>query len=229
MKRIIVAIDGFSSSGKSTMARHLASSVGYRYIDTGAMYRAVTLFGMREGLVTPDHVDVEGLVDRLSDITIDFKVNPSTGQQDTMLNGENVEREIRTLQVSNLVSPVAAIPGVRHRLVQLQQSMGRDGAVVMDGRDIGTVVFPNAQMKIFCNASPERRARRRMAELQTKGEDVSYEQVLENVVKRDHIDSTRAEGPLKCAPDAITLDNSEMTIEQQDAFMLNLFNSIVKE
>lgn len=228
-KKIIVAIDGFSSSGKSTMARHLAKAVGYRYIDTGAMYRAVTLWAMRHALANREKgVDADSLISFLPQISLDFRVMPDSDQQVTLLNGEDVEKEIRSLEVSELVSPVAAIPGVRHRLVQLQQQMGQTGGVVMDGRDIGTVVFPQAQLKIYCDASPEERARRRVAELAQKGQQASYEQVLKNVLERDHIDSTRSEGPLRCAPDAIRLNNSAMTIEQQDAFLLELFQKTLQ-
>lgn len=227
MSKIIVAIDGYSSSGKSTMARHLASAVGYRYIDTGAMYRAVTLWAMRHGLASSaSGVDAQGLSSRLDQIHIDFKVNPD-GSQVTLLNGEDVEHEIRSLEVSSLVSPVAAIAPVRHRLVNLQQQMGCERGIVMDGRDIGTVVFPDAELKIFCDASAEQRARRRTAELQARGDNVSYEDILANVRERDRIDTTRSEGPLRCADDAIRLDNSEMTIEEQDRRLIELFETAV--
>ncbi len=222
---IIIAIDGYSSSGKSTMAKQLAMNIGYRYIDSGAMYRAVTLYGMRHGLVTTDgEVDVPKLISSLPDIHIDFHLEGD--RQFTMLNGENVENEIRTLGVSNCVSPVAAIPEVRHALVKMQREMGERKGIVMDGRDIGTVVFPNAEMKVFCDASAERRAERRYKELTDKGEKVSYEDVLANVIKRDHIDETRDESPLRCADDAVRLDNSKMTIDEQNRWLIDLFNKI---
>lgn len=223
---IIIAIDGYSSSGKSTMAKQLAMNIGYRYIDSGAMYRAVTLYGMRHGLVTTDgEVDVPKLISSLPDIHIDFHLEGD--RQFTMLNGENVENEIRTLGVSNCVSPVAAIPEVRHALVKMQREMGERKGIVMDGRDIGTVVFPNAEMKVFCDASAERRAERRYKELTDKGEKVSYEDVLANVIKRDHIDETRDESPLRCADDAVRLDNSKMTIDEQNRWLIDLFNKII--
>ncbi|WP_297066700.1 (d)CMP kinase [uncultured Duncaniella sp.] len=223
--KIIIAIDGYSSSGKSTMARKLAKTIGYRYIDSGAMYRAVTLYAMRHGFIRPDGaVDTESLVASLPLINIDFRVDEN-GQQ-TMLNGEIVENEIRTLEVSNHVSPVAAIPAVRHSLVRMQREMGQTKGIVMDGRDIGTVVFPDAEMKVFCNATPERRAERRFKELTAKGISVTYEDVLANVTERDHIDMTREESPLRCADDAVALDNSAMTIDEQNDWLLNLYNSI---
>ncbi len=222
---ITIAIDGYSSSGKSTMAKALAKTIGYRYIDSGAMYRAVTLYAMRENLIGKDGlIDVEALVKALPGLTIDFEV--SGDSQSTLLNGENVEKEIRTLEVSNNVSPVAAIPEVRHALVKMQQALGKEGGIVMDGRDIGTTVFPQAEMKVFCNASAEKRATRRFLELQAKGEKVDYDSVLANVLSRDHIDETRKESPLRRAADAVDLDNSSMTVEEQNEFLLNLFNSI---
>lgn len=223
--KIIIAIDGYSSSGKSTMARRLAKTIGYRYIDSGAMYRAVTLYAMRHNLINPDGtVDAPRLETALPEISIDFKVD-GDGQQ-TLLNGEIVENEIRTLEVSNHVSPVAAIPAVRHALVKMQRAMGRTKGIVMDGRDIGTVVFPHAEMKVFCNATPERRAERRFKELTQKGATVTYEEVLANVMQRDHIDMTREESPLRCADDAVMLDNSAMTIDEQNDWLLNLYRSI---
>ncbi len=223
---IIIAIDGYSSSGKSSMARQLAKTIGYRYIDSGAMYRAVTLYAMRHDLIDADGtVDTAGVISALPDIKIDFDVNGDS--QSTVLNGENVEREIRTLAVSNHVSPIAAIPEVRHALVKMQQAMGKSKGIVMDGRDIGTVVFPDAEMKVFCDASADERARRRVAELQAKGEAVTFEDVLENVKKRDYIDENRAESPLRCAEDAVRLDNSSMSIPEQNQWLLNLYNSIL--
>lgn len=210
------------------MARRLAKTIGYRYIDSGAMYRAVTLYAMRHDLINPDgSVKADELQNALPDIHIDFKVG-NDGQL-TTLNGEIVETEIRSLEVSNHVSPVAAIPAVRHALVKMQREMGDSKGIVMDGRDIGTVVFPDAEMKVFCNATPERRAERRFRELSEKGVAVSYDDVLANVMERDHIDMTRDESPLRCADDAVKLDNSAMTIDEQNEWLLNLYNSIVKQ
>lgn len=224
--KIIIAIDGYSSSGKSTMARQLAKNISYRYIDSGAMYRAVALYAMRHCLVSADGtVDKEGLISALPGISIDFHLEGD--RQYTMLNGENVEHEIRSLEVSNCVSPVAAIAEVRHALVKMQREMGESKGIVMDGRDIGTVVFPAAEMKVFCDASAEKRAERRYKELTDKGEKVTYEEVLVNVVKRDHIDETRDESPLRCADDAIRLDNSGMTIEEQNKWLIDLYNKII--
>ena len=223
--KIIIAIDGYSSSGKSTMARRLAKTIGYRYIDSGAMYRAVTLYAMEHGLIKPDgNVDAERLTEMLPEINVDFTLDGD--RQFTTLNGRVVEDEIRSLEVSSHVSPVAAIPSVRHALVRMQRAMGEEKGIVMDGRDIGTVVFPQAEMKVFCNASPQKRAERRYEELREKGKDVSSDEVLANVVERDRIDTTRAESPLRCAPDAVKLDNSSMTIEEQNEWLLNLYNSI---
>lgn len=220
---IIIAIDGFSSSGKSTMARRLAATVGYRYLDTGAMYRAVTLYALDHGLFLPDSTpDTSAIIAALPSIHIDFAVQPD-GTQHTLLNGKDVEAEIRRLRVSEAVSPVAAIAEVRHAMVAKQQELGRDKGIVVDGRDIGTVVFPDAELKIYVDASAETRARRRFKEMVEKGAAVNYEEVLANVVHRDHIDSTRAESPLRRADDAIALDNSEMTLEEQDAWLLEQF------
>lgn len=226
-KKIIVAIDGFSSSGKSTMAKQLAKTIGYRYIDSGAMYRAVTLYALRHGMVSADgSVDTDALVKALPGIEIDFR--PDADGQHTLLNGEDVEKEIRSLQVSSSVSPVAAIPAVRHDLVAKQQAFGKGRGIVMDGRDIGTTVFPDAELKIYVNAPAATRARRRWIELQQKGDTTStYEDVLRNVESRDHIDMTRAESPLRRADDAIDLDNSDMTIEQQNEWLLDKFNKAV--
>ena len=227
-KKINVAIDGTSSSGKSTMAKALAKSVGYTYIDTGAMYRSVALFCLRHGLITDGKVDVERLFPMLPDINISFKIED--GKQITYLNGENVENEIRGLEVSNNVSLVAAIAEVRHAMVRLQQEMGKNKGVVMDGRDIGTVVFPNAEMIVYVDASPETRAQRRYDELKAKGDTTTtYEEVLENVKYRDHLDQTREESPLRKADDAIVLDNSHMTIEEQNQWLLDLYNSITSK
>lgn len=227
-KRLItIAIDGFSSSGKSTMAKVLAKNIGYAYIDTGAMYRAVTLYCLNNNLIDGDTVNTEQLEKDMPNIDISFSVNPETGASQTMLNGKNVEKEIRDMRVSGKVSIVAAIPFVRHALVRQQQKMGKSKGIVMDGRDIGTVVFPNAEMKVYVDASPETRAQRRYDELRAKGDtSVTYEEVLENVKSRDHIDQTREESPLRKADDAIVLDNSHMTIEEQNKWLLDLYLSI---
>lgn len=226
-KLITIAIDGFSSSGKSTMAKVLAKNIGYAYIDTGAMYRAVTLYCLNNNLIDGDTVNTEQLEKDMSGIDISFSVNPETGASQTMLNGKNVEKEIRDMRVSGKVSIVAAIPFVRHALVHQQQKMGESKGIVMDGRDIGTVVFPNAEMKVYVDASPETRAQRRYDELRAKGDtSVTYEEVLENVKSRDHIDQTREESPLRKADDAIVLDNSHMTIEEQNKWLLDLYISI---
>ncbi|MCI9055262.1 MAG: (d)CMP kinase [Muribaculaceae bacterium] len=226
--KITVAIDGFSSSGKSTMARRLASAVGYRYIDSGAMYRAVALFGLDNGFVSSDgDVNADALVDALPRISIDFVPQPD-GSQHTTLNGVDVESQIRQLRVSNVVSPVAAIPAVRHRLVAMQQAFGVEKGIVMDGRDIGTTVFPDAELKIYVDASAETRAQRRFKELVEKGSAVTYEEVLANVVHRDHIDQTREESPLRKASDAISLENSSMTLDEQDRWLIDQFERVVQ-
>lgn len=225
--RIIVAIDGFSSSGKSTMARRLASEVGYRYVDSGAMYRAVALYALENGMVS-DHgdVDTDRLAASLDDIVIDFEPQ-ADGSQHTLLNGQDVETFIRQLRVSNVVSPVAAIPAVRHRLTDLQRQMGRSRGIVMDGRDIGTTVFPDAELKIYLDASAATRAQRRFKELVEKGSHVTYEEVLANVVHRDEIDRTRTESPLRRADDAVDLDNSRMTLDEQDRWLRARFDETI--
>ncbi len=225
-KKIIIAIDGFSSSGKSTMAKELARRIGYRYIDSGAMYRAVTLYALEHGMILDGgNVDTAALTAALDDIRIDFQ--PCADGQHTLLNGRDVEKEIRSLRVSSSVSPVAVIPAVRHALVAQQQAFGKERGIVMDGRDIGTTVFPDAELKIYVNAPAETRARRRWLELQQKGDtDTTYEQVLENVVSRDHIDMTREESPLRRADDAVDLDNSDMSIEQQNAWLIDQYNRV---
>lgn len=226
-KKIIIAIDGFSSSGKSTMARALAAAVGYRYVDTGAMYRAVTLWAIEHGLIGTDGViNVDALTSLLPDIHIDFR--PETDGQHTLLNGRDVEREIRGMDVSNHVSRVAAIPAVRHHLVALQQRMGQSRGIVMDGRDIGTTVFPDAELKIYLTASAETRARRRYDELSRKGTPASYEEVLANVQQRDHADMTRAESPLRRADDALDLDNSQMSLDRQNQWLIERFNEALQ-
>ncbi|MEP2239302.1 MAG: (d)CMP kinase [Maribacter sp.] len=215
MKKITIAIDGFSSTGKSTLAKQLAKKLEYVYVDTGAMYRAVTLFAMKSGFVDAGKVDEDALVSSLGDIELNFIFNSDVGFAEMYLNGENVEKEIRTMPVSKNVSQVSVIQAVREKLVAMQQAMGMDKGIVMDGRDIGTVVFPNAELKIFMTASPEKRAVRRYKELLDRGEDVDYEDILENVQKRDYIDSNRAISPLKRAEDAIEFDNSDLGLEDQ--------------
>lgn len=228
MKRIIVAIDGFSSCGKSTLAKDLAKAVGYAYVDTGAMYRSVTLYCLQNGLVKDNEVDEEKLRMSLPDIKISFQYNAEKKRNETYLNGENVEEEIRSLRVSNVVSIVSAIGFVRKAMVMQQQSYSIDRGVVMDGRDIGTVVFPDAELKIFVTASPEVRARRRYAELTAKDDKVTMEEILENVKQRDYLDQNRKESPLRQAEDAIVLDNSEMTIPQQNEWLLERFRERTK-
>ena len=225
--KIIIAIDGYSSSGKSTMARDLAKRIGYVYVDSGAMYRAVTLYALRHNMAKDGKVDITSLIAALPDIKISFQPAGADGIQHTLLNGEDVERMIREMEVSSMVSPVAVIPEVRHHLTTLQQQYGKEKGIVMDGRDIGTTVFPEAEMKVFVNASPEERARRRVLELHEKGEDVSYDEVLKNILERDHIDTTRKESPLRKAEDAHELNNDNMTLKEQEEWLLNLFNSIV--
>lgn len=227
-KLITIAIDGFSSSGKSTMAKALAARINYRYIDSGAMYRAVALFALQHNMIDAENnVDTASLIKSLPEIKIDFIQAPDG--QHTLLNFVDVEKEIRSMRVSSAVSPVAAIPEVRHRLVAMQQQFGKEKGIVMDGRDIGTTVFPDAELKIFVNASAETRAQRRFKELMEKGENPTYEEVLANVVNRDHIDQTRAESPLRKADDAILLDNSDMTADEQLAILTDLYNKVVSE
>ena len=229
MKTITIAIDGHSSSGKSTMAKDLAREIGYTYIDTGAMYRAVTLYALRHHLFEGDTIQEAALKQALPDIQIAFRPNEVTGRPDTYLNGCCVEQEIRGMEVADHVSQVAALGFVREALVAKQQEMGRAKGVVMDGRDIGTVVFPDAELKFFITASPEVRAQRRMAELQAKGESASYEEVLANIRKRDYLDTHREVGPLRQADDARVLDNSNMTIPEQKAWLLAQFHEVVDE
>lgn len=217
-KKIIIAIDGFSSSGKSTMARALAGRLGYRYIDSGAMYRAVTLFAIENGLCEGNRVNVDALVSALPGISIDFSIQQD-GSQHTVLNGRDVENEIRSIAVSSMVSEVAAIPAVRRDLVAKQQAFGAGKGIVMDGRDIGTTVFPDAELKVYVNAPAYTRAMRRYKELLAKGDNVDFNDILANVEHRDLIDTTRAESPLRRADDAIDLDNSNMTLEQQDRWL----------
>lgn len=220
MKKITIAIDGHSSCGKSTMAKDLARELGYVYIDTGAMYRAVTLYAIEADLFQEQDVDTEKLKAEMQNIHITFQFNPETGRPDTYLNNVRVEDRIRTMEVSSKVSLIAAIDFVRSAMVAQQQEMGQGGGVVMDGRDIGTTVFPNAELKIFVTASAEVRAERRYKELTGKGEECNYEEILENVIERDRIDSTRAVSPLRQADDAIVLDNSNLTIEEQKDWLI---------
>jgi len=224
MKKITIAIDGYSSCGKSTMAKDLARRVGYVYVDTGAMYRSVTLYALRHGLFCDDgSIKAAELEAQMPQINISFRLNEETGRPDTYLNGECVEQEIRSLEVSNHVSPIAALPFVRTAMVAQQQQMGKDKGVVMDGRDIGTVVFPDAELKIFVTASAKVRAQRRYDELQQKGMPADYDDILKNVEERDYIDSHREVSPLRRADDAIELDNSNMTIEEQNQWLMKRF------
>lgn len=227
MRKITIAIDGFSSCGKSTMAKDLAKEIGYIYIDSGAMYRAVTLYCLRNNLFNDDGgIDAVALEKHIGDIKISFRLNDITSRPETLLNGENVETEIRTMEVSSKVSIVAALGFVREALVKLQQEMGKNKGIVMDGRDIGTVVFPDAELKIFVIASAEIRAKRRYDELTAKGQTVSYEEILANVVERDRIDQTREVSPLRKADDAIVLDNSDMSIPEQKIWLKNVFDKV---
>ena len=230
MKKITVAIDGHSSCGKSTMAKDLARRVGYVYVDTGAMYRCVTLYALRHGLFREDgSIKTDELQQAMGDIRITFVFNPETGRPDTFLNGERVEDTIRSLEVSSHVSPIAAIPFVREAMVAQQQQMGLEGGIVMDGRDIGTVVFPNAELKIFVTASAGVRARRRYDELVQKGMPADYADILKNVEERDYIDSHREVSPLRQADDALLLDNSNMTIDEQNAWLMERFEQATNQ
>lgn len=229
MKKIIVAIDGHSSCGKSTMAKDLAREVGYIYVDTGAMYRAVTLFAMRNNLFDAEgNINTERLEQLLPEVKISFKLDPETSRPMACLNGEVVEQEIRSLEVSQHVSPIAALPFVRAKLVEQQQAMGKEKGIVMDGRDIGTVVFPEAELKIFVTASAEIRAQRRYKELQAKGMPADFDDILKNVEERDYIDSHRSTSPLRQADDALVLDNSHLTIEEQKKWLMEKFNEKTK-
>ena len=224
MKKITIAIDGYSSCGKSTMAKDLARRIGYVYVDTGAMYRTVTLYALRNGLFAEDgSVLTEQLEKHMGNINITFQFNPETQKPDTYLNGELVEKEIRSLEVSNHVSPIAAVPFVRTAMVAQQQAMGQEGGIVMDGRDIGTTVFPQAELKIFVTASAEVRAQRRYDELVSKGMPEPYEDILKNVVERDYIDTHREVSPLRQADDALLLDNSHMTIPEQNEWVMERY------
>lgn len=230
MKKIVIAIDGYSSCGKSTMAKDLAREVGYIYVDTGAMYRAVTLFAMRNGVFdADDNIDEARLKALLPDVKLTFKLNSETKLPEVCLNGECVERDIRTLEVSQHVSPIAALPFVREKLVEQQQAMGKEKGIVMDGRDIGTVVFPNAELKIFVTASAEIRAQRRFKELEAKGMPANFDEILQNVEQRDYIDTHRETSPLRQADDALVLDNSHLTIAEQKVWLMEKFNERTQE
>jgi len=229
MSKIIIAIDGFSSTGKSTVAKQLAKKLNYIYVDTGAMYRAVAYFALENEYIGEGFFKEEALIGSLEQINITFKFNGTLGFAEVFLNGKNIESDIRTLKVSKYVSPVATLSEVRSKLVEQQQLMGKDKGIVMDGRDIGTVVFPEAELKIFMTASAETRATRRYKELLERGHDLSYEDVLENVTTRDHIDSTREDSPLVKADDAIEIDNSYLTIEEQLASISEMANQLISK
>ncbi|MBE6309115.1 MAG: (d)CMP kinase [Bacteroidales bacterium] len=223
MKKIIIAIDGFSSCGKSTMAKSLARNIGYLYFDSGAMYRAVALYCLRNNLIEGDKIDTVKLREQMDNIKITFEADPATKNSVTLLNGVNVEHEIRSLEVSRMVSQVAALDFVRSEMVEQQRNMGKQKGIVMDGRDIGTTVFPDAELKIFVTASAEVRAQRRYDELKARGDNPDYNEILENVQLRDHIDQTREVSPLKKADDALLLDNSNMTREEQEQWLKEQF------
>jgi len=229
-KELIIAVDGHSSCGKSTLAKDIAKHFQYRYIDTGAMYRAVTLYAINEKIISEGKIAEDLLQSALNNklISIEFKFNPENNKSETFLNGINVENNIRGIEVSSFVSPIAVIPFVRHELVNQQREMGKEGGIVMDGRDIGTNVFPNADLKIFLTADAEIRAQRRYKELTEKGQDVEYEAILNNVKERDHIDSTRKTNPLKKADDAILIDNSNLSILEQTKIAIDLVNDVLK-
>ena len=224
MQNITIAIDGYSSTGKSTIAKQVANKLGYRYVDSGAMYRAVTLYAMRHGYISLAEFNVNDFVMVLDKIQLDFKFNDDLGFSEIFLNGENVEKDIRSMEVSNLVSTIAAVPEVRYQMVKKQHAMGKNKGIVMDGRDIGTVVFPDAELKIFMTARPDIRAKRRYDELIARGESVEYDEVLKNVKERDYIDSNRKDSPLVKAEGAIEIDNSDLTLESQLEKVMTLVN-----
>ena len=227
MSKITIAIDGFSSTGKSTVAKQIAKYLGYIYVDSGAMYRMVALYAIRNNFIGENFFDIEGLIAKLPEVKVSFKFSKEQGFAEAYLNGENVEKEIRTLKVSSFVSQIAAIPEIRKQMVKQQHAMGKDKGVVMDGRDIGTVVFPFAELKIFMTASPEIRAQRRYDELISKGEKVNFNEVLQNVKERDYLDSHRSDSPLVKADDAIEIDNSNMNLEEQFAKILYLAKRVI--
>lgn len=227
--KITIAIDGFSSTGKSTVAKQLAKHLGYVYVDSGAMYRAVTYYAMQQGLIDDKHFDVESLISHLPNISLSFVFNNALGFAEIYLNGVNIEKPIRTLEVSNFVSKVAAIPEVRRMLVQKQQKLGNNQGVVMDGRDIGTVVFPKAELKLYMTASAETRAKRRYDELIVKGNHVSYKDVLRNIEERDYIDTHRRDSPLLKANDAIEIDNSNMSLEEQFSVIIGMVDKALSQ
>lgn len=229
MQNITIAIDGYSSTGKSTIAKQLAEALGYVYVDTGAMYRAVTLYAIENGFITAEHFEVSNFVMELDKIHLEFKFNNELGYSETFLNGENVEKQIRTMEVSGFVSTVSAVPEVRYQLVKQQQQMGAGKGIVMDGRDIGTVVFPQAELKLFMTASAEIRAQRRFDELTARGEKVVYNDVLRNVQERDYIDSHREDSPLMKAQDAIEFDNSSMTLDEQFEKIMSLVRMTLED
>lgn len=229
MKKITIAIDGFSSCGKSTMAKALARNIGYLYFDSGAMYRAVALYCMQNGIINEEDIDTESLNDNIKHIHISFEADPETGNSMTFLNGVNVEHEIRSIEVSRFVSKIAALDFVRNEMVEQQREMGKSKGIVMDGRDIGTTVFPDAEMKVFVTASAEVRAQRRYDELAARGDNPDYNEILENVLQRDHLDQTREISPLKQAEDAHLLDNSNMTRDEQMEWLIETYNKIASE
>jgi len=229
LKNITIAIDGFSSTGKSTIAKQLANKLAYVYVDSGAMYRAVTLYAMQQGFISDKNLDKNKLISNLDNINLSFKFNPTLGFGEIYLNNANVEKEIRTLEVSNFVSKIAEISEVRRKLVEQQQQMGKNKGVVMDGRDIGTVVFPNAELKLFINASAKTRAQRRYDELIKRGDKVTFDEILKNVVYRDHIDSTREDSPLIVAEDAIEIDNSNLTLVEQFEKIYAIVLKVIQE
>lgn len=228
-KKIIIAVDGYSSTGKSTLAKHIAKEIGYVYVDTGAMYRAVAYYAMTNGLIDDTSFDIKGLIKDLSKIELSFKFNPNLGYSEVFLNGRNVESFIRSIEVSNKVSKVASIPEVREKLVEQQQKMSLNRGIVMDGRDIGTVVFPEAELKLFMTASAEKRAQRRFKEMTDNGVDIEYASVLENVTSRDHLDTTRADSPLVKADDAIEIDNSDMDVNETFNLAMTYVNEKLAE